>query len=73
MARELPGLSVPLPKHTEAQIQFGIYYGQFRGEMQKQECVHTLTTTCFPWEDGHWETVQNAIAPAVRATGEKHV
>ena len=66
------GLSVPLPAHTEAQIQFGIYYTQFHGEMEKQTCVHTLITTCGPWENEHPVTVQRAISPAVRATGEKH-
>jgi hypothetical protein len=65
------GLAVGLPPHIEAQIQFGIYYTQYRGEMEKQTCVHTLITSCGPWEDGHWVTVQHAIAPAVRATGEK--
>jgi hypothetical protein len=61
----------PLPPHTEAEIEFGIDYQQYRGEMEKQTCIHANITICGPWQDGHWVTVQHAIEPAVIATGEK--
>jgi hypothetical protein len=66
------GLTVPLPPHTQAQIEFGIYYTQFHGTMETQRCVTTAIKVCGPWGSGSPVTVQKAIAPAVRATNEKH-
>jgi hypothetical protein len=64
------GLTVPLPKHTQANIDFGIYYSRYRAGMEKRLCVYP-SDTCLPWSRPSWVTVQRAIAPAIGAFNER--
>lgn len=65
------GMTVALPKHTQADIDFGIYYGRFHGGMEKRLCVYP-SDYCGHWSKPSWVTVQHAVSPAIGAFHERH-
>lgn len=64
------GLTVPLPKHTQANIDFGIYYSRYHAGMERRLCVYP-GDSCLAWGKPSWVTVQRSIASAIGAFSER--
>jgi hypothetical protein len=64
------GLTVPLPAHKQANIDFGIYYAKYRAGIERQYCL-APSNECLPWSGPTYVIEQYAIAPAIGAFDEK--
>ena len=63
------GLTVPLPAHKQANIDFGIYYARYRAGIERRYCI-APSNYCLPWSGPTYLTEQHAIAPAIGAFNE---
>jgi hypothetical protein len=61
------GLSVPLPAHKQANIDFGTYYEKVYSGLETRLCYDT---TCEAWSAPTYFTEEKALAPAIEATDE---
>ena len=61
------GLSVPLPAHKQANIDFGTYYEKVYSGLETRLCYDT---TCEAWSTPTYFTEEKALAPAIEATDE---
>ena len=59
------GISVDVPAKTAGNIQVGVYYWKWSGELQQRTC-HTPGSICTGWGNVAKVAVEQAISPAVR-------
>ena len=59
------GVSVDVPAKTAGNIQVGVYYWKWSGELQERTC-HTPGITCSGWGNVAKVAVEQAISPSVR-------
>lgn len=59
------GITVDVPAHTSGDIQVGVEYSRWWGDIQTRTCV-VQTGHCNAWSPGVYTRVEHAIAPAVR-------